>query len=149
MPKRKTSAAQGNKEYECDCQVKCHGGKAVSRRTFDRHSKYRIQSALLPDALHDSSEEESDSENTDGSDSDNESNESLDGSPAKKTKVEHEYYWNDDIFRQSESQNDAVRYLFLKISVFSDFWFPPSNGQMITIIAVGDLRPSTQIQNPR
>ncbi|KAJ6574247.1 hypothetical protein B0H19DRAFT_1253974 [Mycena capillaripes] len=109
MPKRKKSTAQENQEYDCDFNVKCHGGKAVSRRTFDRHSGYRIQSALLPDALHDSSEEASDSDNTDGSDSDNESNESLDGSPAKKTKVEHEYYWDDSIFRQSESQNDAQR----------------------------------------
>ncbi|KAJ6538148.1 hypothetical protein B0H19DRAFT_1270510, partial [Mycena capillaripes] len=41
-----------------------------------------------------------------GSDSDFDDT-SIQPSPTKKVKVDHEYYWDDDIFRQSEVQNDA------------------------------------------
>lgn len=39
------------REYYCNCEVRCHGGKSVSRATYNRHATYRHQlhPFLLPE----------------------------------------------------------------------------------------------------
>ncbi|KAF7370240.1 hypothetical protein MSAN_00654800 [Mycena sanguinolenta] len=69
---------------------------------------WRLSSAL------DESDDDSETDSSSESDFDSESDDSSDNeanpihkSPRKKVKFEHEHSWDDDIFRQSESQNYA------------------------------------------
>jgi hypothetical protein len=39
--KRARPSPTEEEEYVCTCEEYCHGSKGVSRRTFERHAKYR------------------------------------------------------------------------------------------------------------
>ncbi|KAK6978272.1 hypothetical protein R3P38DRAFT_2809258 [Favolaschia claudopus] len=96
--KKSAKSASGEEEYRCTCEVKCHGGKKVSRATYNRHSKYRHQ---LRTSLGDSS----DSGQSDYSDSDRESTDSSSEPPAKKIKLEWDLY-SDGVVDADEAESD-------------------------------------------
>ncbi|KAJ7869672.1 hypothetical protein B0H13DRAFT_2350823 [Mycena leptocephala] len=54
------------REYTCNCEVRCHGGKPVSRATYNRHAPYRHQLHPLSNNF-DASDSEDDIADSDAS----------------------------------------------------------------------------------
>lgn len=54
-------------KFRCTCEVRCHGDKEVSRRTYDRHAKYRRRRASPSDSESSSNESSSQSGHSDSS----------------------------------------------------------------------------------
>lgn len=69
------------KVFYCNCEVKCHGGKPVSRATFDRHAKYRHTIHTSLSTVLDAADQQDDSESEESDHEPAQKKKKLDGEP--------------------------------------------------------------------
>ncbi|KAJ7092162.1 hypothetical protein C8R44DRAFT_647108, partial [Mycena epipterygia] len=88
-------------DHYCTCERYCHGGKPVSRATYNRHSDYRHQlSTSLPDAMEDSGEE------SEGTDIAGDDGHDYDHPVQKKPRLDHDLHY-DQSGRLSPAESDS------------------------------------------